>query len=195
MQITALKKEEALTIISNGELELIANNILEKYPKLNLCLAQSFFCSENPEKLASMLDKYENLMVDITPGGEMYVGFNKRPEYFKEFFTKYADRVVFGTDMDFPVYMEAGIWLCDREYRYFATEKTLMSFDDHEIKGISLPKEYLQKIFSDNLLSKLGGKPKEINKSALKRYIEKYKHLICDKELLKHIEMLSDKYL
>ena len=30
-EITALKKEEPLTIISNGELELIANNILEKY--------------------------------------------------------------------------------------------------------------------------------------------------------------------
>ena len=35
-EITALKKEEALTIISNGELELIANNILEK----------RFFCKQ-----------------------------------------------------------------------------------------------------------------------------------------------------
>lgn len=183
------------TYPTNDELYAQIDNVLAKHPKLNLCLAHFFFCSENPEKLEKMLDKYENLTLDITPGGEMYIGFAKRPEYFKEFFTKYADRICFGTDMDFPVYMEAGIWLCDREYRFLATDETLMSFDDHTLTGIKIPEECLQKIFSDNLLLKLGGKPKEINKDALKRYIEKYKHLICDKELLKHIEMLSDKYL
>ena len=55
---------------------------------LNLCLAHFFFCSENPEKLEEMLEKYPNLCVDITPGGEMYIGFDKRREYFKDFFTK-----------------------------------------------------------------------------------------------------------
>ena len=183
------------TYPTNDELYAQIDNILAKHPKLNLCLAHFFFCSENPEKLEKMLDKYENLMLDITPGGEMYIGFAKRPEYFKEFFTKYADRICFGTDMDYPVYMEAGILLCDREYRFLATDETLKSFDDHTLTGIKIPEECLQKIFSDNLLNKLGGKPREINKDALKRYIEKYKHLICDKELLKHIEMLSDKYL
>lgn len=183
------------TYPTSEELYRQVDAILEKHPKLNLCLAHFFFLSENPEKLSAMLDKYENLMVDITPGGEMYIGFEKRPEYYKEFFKKYADRIAFGTDMDFPVYMEAGIWLCDRQYRYFATDEAIMSFDDHEIKGISLPKEYLQKIFSDNLLSKLGGKPKEINKAALRKYIDKYKHLIADKALLAKIEELKELHL
>ena len=171
------------------------DNILKKHPKLNLCLAHFFFCSEKPEKLARMLDTYENLCVDFTPGGEMYIGFDKRPEYFKEFFTKYQDRLCFGTDMDFTPFIEAGIWLCDREYRFFATDEVLSSFDDHMIKGVNLSDEAVQKLFSDNLLNKLGGKPKEINKEALKRYIKKYNHLITDRELARKFDELSEQYL
>ncbi|MBO5379842.1 MAG: amidohydrolase family protein [Clostridia bacterium] len=170
-------------------------NVLKKHPKLNLCLAHFFFLGEYPEKLEALFEKYPNLTVDNTPGGEMYISFNKRPEYYRAFFEKYADRVIFGTDMDFPVHLEAGKWLCDRQYRYFATDETLMSFDDHKITGIKLPSECLQKIFSSNLLSKLGGAPKEINKAALARYIEKYKHLIRDEKLYALIEKLSKELL
>ena len=183
------------TYPKNEELYAQIDNILEKYPKLNLCLAHFFFCSENPEKLERMFEKYENLSVDITPGGEMYLGFEKRPEYYKEFFKKYANRVSFGTDMDYPVYMEAGIWLCDREFRYFAFDEAVESFDDHKIKGIALPNECLQRIFSDNVLERFGGAPKPINKAALKKYIEKYKHLIVDREFAEYIDELSEEYL
>ena len=180
---------------SSEEIYSQIDNILEKHPQLNLCLAHFFFCSEKPEKLEKMFEKYKNLMVDLTAGGEMYIGFNKNPEYFKGFFEKYQDRVCFGTDMDYPPHLEAGIWLCDRVYRYLGTEDELMSFNDTVIKGISISNEALQKIFSDNLVNKLGSEPKEINKSALKRYIEKYKHLIADKELAEYIEELSLEYL
>ena len=171
------------------------DNILAKHPTLNLCLAHFFFCSEKPEKIEDMLEKYKNLSIDITPGGEMYIGFDKNPEYFKEFFTKHQDRIIFGTDMDYTPHLEAGVWLCDRVYRFLATDEELMSFDNHSLNGIEIPKEALQKIFSQNLLDKLGAKPKEFNKEALKRYIAKYKHLIEDKELANYIDKLSKQYL
>lgn len=171
------------------------DNILQRHPRLNLCLAHFFFCSEKPEKLESMLEKYENLSIDITPGGEMYIAFNERPEYFKEFFEKYQSRIIFGTDMDFTPHLEAGIWLCDRVYRFLATDEVISSFNDHQIKGLALSDTALQKILSDNLIGKLGSKPKQINKDALKRYIEKYRHLIEDKDLVKYIDELSSQYL
>ena len=177
------------------ELYLQVENVLKRYPNLNLCLAHFFFSAQAPERLEALLQKYPNLCIDITPGGEMYVEFNKRPEHFYEFFKKYSDRIIFGTDMDFPVYLEAGIWLCDREYRFLATDEVLDSFDDNKIKGISLPDECLQNIFSNNLLAKLGTKPREINKQALKKYIEKYDHLIIDRELSDKIAELAKTYL
>ena len=177
------------------ELYTQIDNILNRHPKLNLCLAHFFFLSENPERLSKMLDTYPNLTVDLTPGGEMYVGFDKRKDYFKEFLVKYDERICFGTDMDFPDRGESGIWLCDRVYRYLATTDTLSSFCEHELTGIEIPQSSLQKIFSDNLLNKLGKEPRPINKEALKRYIEKYKHLIIDKRLTKRIEELAEEYL
>lgn len=170
-------------------------NILAKYPKLDLCLAHFFFLSENPEKLEGMLERYENLAVDITPGGEMYLGFNKRRDYFRDFFEKYQNRIYFGTDMDFTPHLEAGIWLCDRVYRYMASDEGVMSFDDTVLKGLNLSDRAVQNIFSDNLTSKLGKTPKPINKEALRKYIAKYRHLIEDKELDKYIDELSAKYL
>ena len=177
------------------ELYKQVDNVLAKHPRLNLCLAHFFFLSENPEKLEDMFAKYENLAVDITPGGEMYHGFNKRYDYFKDFFEKYADRIYFGTDMDYTPHLEAGIWLCDRVYRYVATNEPLMTFDDTVLKGLNVSAEACQKIFSDNLLTKLGGAPKPINKDALHRYIAKYRHLIEDKEFDKYIDILSEQYL
>ena len=94
-----------------------------------------------------------------------------------------------------PPHLEAGVWLCDRVYRYLATEETLSSFSDNMLTGIALPDTVLQKIFSDNLVGKLGSAPKPINKDALRRYIAKYRHLIADKELDKYIDELSEKYL
>ena len=180
---------------TSEELYQQIDNVLERYPRLNLCLAHFFFCSGKPEKLEDMFAKYDNLSVDITPGGEMYIDFNKRLDYFRDFFTKYDDRICFGTDMDFPVHLEAGVWLCDREYRFVATDETISSFSDNMITGINIPNGSVQKIFSSNLLNKLGGKPKPINKAALKRYIEKYRHLIIDKKLEARIDELTQKYL
>ena len=171
------------------------DNVLKKHPSLNLCLAHFFFLSENPEKLEDMFEKYKNFNVDITPGGEMYIGFNKRYDYFKSFFEKYQDRIIFGTDMDYTPHLESGIWLCDRVYRFLATDETISSFDDHMIKGIKLSDEAVQKITSDNLLNKLNKQPREINKDALRRYIAKYKHLIEDKELVDYIGELENEYL
>ena len=180
---------------SYEELYNQVDNLLAKHPKLNLCLAHFFFLSKNPRKLEKMLDTYKNLSIDITPGGEMYIGFDKNPEYFKEFFKKYQDRIIFGTDMDYSPNIEGGVWLCDRQYRYFATDEVIDSFDDHRIKGIKMDNDIVQKIFSDNLIKKLGDKPKEINKDALRRYIEKYKHLIEDRALASYIDELVEKYL
>jgi predicted TIM-barrel fold metal-dependent hydrolase len=183
------------TYPTNDEIYRQIDSVLEKHPSLNLCLAHFFFCGDRPEKLEAMFEKYKNLSVDITAGGEMYVSFSKRPEYFREFFIKYADRIYFGTDMDFPANLEAGTWLCDRVYRFIATDDEIMSFEDTLIQGINIPSECAQKIFSDNILRQFNYAPKPINKASLKRYIEKYKHLIGDKKLLALIEELSQKHL
>ena len=87
------------------------------------------------------------------------------------------------------------MWLLDRVYRYLATTDTVKSFGDRLIPGIELPKEHRNKILHDNFVSRVAAEPKKINKEALKRYIEKYKHLITNKAHLDEIEKLSKELL
>ena len=73
--------------------------VLKRHPKLNATFAHFFFRSWYPEQVEKYLFQYPNVAVDLTPGREMYEAFGKRREYFKEFFTKYADRILYGTDV------------------------------------------------------------------------------------------------
>ena len=170
-------------------------DFMDKHPDLTLTVAHFFFLSERPEILEDAFRKYKNFGVDITPGGEMYIGFNKRYDYFKDFFTKYADRIMFGTDGDFPPCMEAMEWLCERIYKYVGTNLATDSWSDKPLYGIDLPRDKVNLIMSKNFLRKMGEKPKPINKVALKRYIEKYKGTLLDKSYLPKIEEIVKKYL
>ena len=125
----------------------------------------------------------------------MYLAFSSKEKYYKSFFVKYADKVLFGTDSTFPYDTEGMEWLNDRVYRYFATNDTTKAFSDEMLTGINLPKEELNKIIYGNFVRRVSEKPKKINKIALKKYIEKYKHLIKEKEYLDEIERLAREML
>lgn len=73
--------------------------ILNKFPKLHLTLAHFFFTSDNIDYAYSFMERYENACFDLTPGSEMYRNFNERSDEWKQFFIKYADRILYGTDI------------------------------------------------------------------------------------------------
>ena len=180
---------------SNEEVYRQIYAVLEKHPTLCATFAHFFFYSKQPKKLEALFENHPNVCVDVTPGGEMYVSFAENSEYYMEFFKKYSERILFGTDSTFPWGADGMEWICDRVYRYFATTDTVKSFEDKEIKGINLPNEYKENILYKNFERRVGTEPKKINKEALKRYIEKYKHLINEKEYLDEIERLSKELL
>lgn len=179
---------------SNEEVYRQMEAILEKHPNLCVNFAHFFFYSKRPEKLVELFEKHPNMGVDITPGGEMYIAFDEKREYYLDFFKKYSDRIQFGTDSCFPYGTESYSWLTDRVYRYIATDEEFKGFADRIHTGMKLPKETLENILYKNFERTVGKKPKKINKEALKKYIEKYKHLISSEKLVK-IELLCKKYL
>ena len=179
---------------SNEEVYRQMERILEKHPNLCVNFAHLFFYSKNPGKLVEMFEKYPNAGVDITPGGEMYVAFDENIEYYKSFFEKYSDRIQFGTDTAFPHGTESYCWLTDRVYRYIATDEQFKGFADRIHTGMKLSEGALENILYKNFQRTVGESPKKINKEALKKYIDKYKHLIPEQKL-EIINALSKKYL
>lgn len=167
--------------------------VLERHPKLNATFAHFFFLEEKPEELADIFEKYENVGVDVVPG-LMFSIFMKKPEFYREFLTKYADRIIYGSDwavlQDSNEFGEA---LMDSIYDSLTTEKE-SNIWGNIVKGIALPDEVTDKILYKNFKRKCHNEPKPINKKALKAYIEKYKDYIRDLEskeqILKFAETL-----
>ena len=172
--------------------------VLDKHPELKVQFAHFFFQSEHPEKLEELFGKYKNVNIDIVPGAEMYESFNANYEFYRKFFEKYAERIVFGTDVSFtagdPKYSMEHYRRLSREiYDAFTTDREV-SIYTAKCKGLNLSDEALNKILCENFIKAHTPEPKPINKAALKKYIEKYKHLIKDStvkgEILKCSETL-----
>jgi len=74
-------------------------NVLQRHPDIKVVFAHFFFMSAQLERLGEYLDRYPNMCVDLTPGIEMYRNFSKNPEGARNFFRKYQDRILYGTDI------------------------------------------------------------------------------------------------
>jgi len=172
------------TYIDNEDQYRQVLNVLERHPKLNVTFAHFFFLSAQLERLAEYLDRYPNMRVDLTPGIEMYHNFSKNPLKAREFFLKYQDRILYGTDIG------ANALLADRESG-IAREESLarvevvrgfLEYDgpftlNHEgflfggkeavFHGINLPEEVLAKIYAKNFIDFAGGIPNPLNPEAI----------------------------
>lgn len=167
--------------------------VLERHPKLNVTFAHFFFLSEEPEKLEEIFEKYPNVTIDLVPGSEMYAGFQKNREKYNEFFVKYADRILYGTDISFPVAEDTWDHLATEVYRAVATDQTVDIYNV-KCKGFELPDDVCDKILYKNFTDKCRQKPNKINVEALKKYVEKYRPYIQKTERLKLIDEFLAKY-
>ena len=168
--------------------------ILEDHPNLSLTLAHFFFCGKTPKLLEELFEKYPNLCVDLTPGGEMYVEFEKNYGYYKDFFEKYHERLIFGTDRSRGCDEKYADWLYNVVTTFIDTDKSVTSFDNKELKGLGLSTEKRDNILFANFEKRVGSEPKPMNKEKFKAYIEKYSFAISDAEKEK-LKPLMEKYL
>lgn len=171
------------TYATNEELYRQAYAILEKHPNLCVTFAHFFFKSEKPQELAELFEKYPNVCVDLTPGWEMYLSFYENKEYFKEFFTKYSKRILLGTDAYFPRPTECSMWLVDRVYRFLSSSDVVKAVADRYESGLCIPDDAINDITYKNFERRVGEAPKKINKDALIKYYEKYKHLMIQRDI------------
>ena len=168
--------------------------ILEDYPNLSLTLAHFFFSSKEPELLESLFALYPNLCVDLTPGGEMYVEFEKNYDYYKDFFHKYSSRLIFGTDRAYMCDEKYADWQYNLVVTFLDTDKEVESFDNKTLKGLGLPQAKRDEIFFANFEKRVGAAPKPIDKERLKAYIEKYSFALTPEDK-KNIAELVKRYL
>ena len=135
------------------------------------------------------------MAVDITPGTEMFFSFEENHDFYKDFFKKFSNRIMVGTDATFPWCAKDFSWCIDKLYRFISTDEKFMAFGDRYLTGLCLTGKDKENILWRNFENRVGrSKPKEINKEKLLAYFEKYKTLLDDEEY-KELSPLVDKYL
>jgi predicted TIM-barrel fold metal-dependent hydrolase len=139
------------------------DHILERHPDLKLTLAHFYFLSAELERAARFLDAHPTVCFDLAPHVGMYYDFSREPARAREFFLRYPERIVYGTDMDTRVlergpegyeFMRSIPWLVramletDGEFR----------LEGETFHGLGLPRDVLGLIYHGNFerIYKLG---------------------------------------
>lgn len=127
------------------------DKVLYKHPDLKIIFAHFYFLSADIKAASNLLENYRNVNLDLTPGIEMYYNFSMKIEAWREFFVKYQDRILFGTDIFGGEKVETALtktWLV-REF--LETEQ-----------GLSLPRQVLEKIYCENFYRIVGFRPRKL---------------------------------
>jgi predicted TIM-barrel fold metal-dependent hydrolase len=143
---------------SNKELHEARNRVIARHPRTDFILAHAGN-SENLAWVGEWLDKYPNLYVDIAARiGEL----GRQPRTAREFFEKYQDRILFGTDA-VPHGTETpqqifGDALYEIYYRFLETTDEYFDYAPAPIPpqgrwriyGLGLPDTILRKVYHQN---------------------------------------------
>jgi predicted TIM-barrel fold metal-dependent hydrolase len=133
------------------------DRVLEKNPDLAFIGCHLASIEWSVDELAKFLDRFPNSAVDLAARtGQLFYQTKADHKKVRDFFIKYQDRILYGTDIgenegageDFKK-QNHEIWLS--HWEYFVSDNTLTSsLIDGDFKGLKLPKEVIDKIYAKN---------------------------------------------
>jgi predicted TIM-barrel fold metal-dependent hydrolase len=135
-----------------GKQELLRqrDRVIARHPKTTFVGAHVAEHPEDLEYVSQLLDQNPNLHVDI---GARCAELGRQPYTAREFFLKYADRILFGTDLIPEVNMYR------LHYRFLETRDEYFEYPSHasrqgrwNIYGLFLPDDVLRKVYRENAL-------------------------------------------
>lgn len=151
------------------------SNVLDKHKNLKVIFAHFYFLSADINSASKLLDNYKNVNLDLTPGIEMYYNFSKNRDLWREFFIKYQDRILFGTDIGDWQDVKSALaraWLVrnflesDSEFYLPSEADSLLEPQMRKpILGLNLPRGVLEKIYYENFVRLVGAKPRKLDVS------------------------------
>lgn len=169
------------TYVNNEEQYRQMEAILKRHPRIKFIFAHMYFMSAQLPRLSALLDTYPNMMVDITPGLEIYVNLSGNTEEAGCFFEKYQDRILYGTDIGARCVLAEDAGALNEEeciarmdlidglfqpetHRIMREDgRYLINTDDFLQQGFSLSEEALNKIYWKNFQNYVATTPAKIN--------------------------------
>lgn len=169
------------TYISNEAQYAEIYHVLAQNPSLKVIFAHFFFLSAQLPRLANLLDRYPNVCIDLTPGIEMYRNFALAVDATREFFLKYQDRILFGTDIGARALLgspQGEIQLAESRERVRLVRNFLENPGEFQLqpgggflfgtqttpfRGLGLPEAVLKKIYAQNFSRVVAPAPRPVD--------------------------------
>jgi len=170
---------------------------LEKNPNLKMCLAHFGFMSQRPELCYEIFERFPNVTLDLTPAWNIFVDFGKDVPTWQEFFTKYSDRILYGTDTSTnssPEHIAALQRTMIEIVSHDTTELPIPHFPYAKMRGLDLSEEAQRNILHDNYFRRVGETRKEVDWELWKehaRLIEGIAKKNGNQEILKNLETMK----
>lgn len=159
-------------------------NVLARHPGLRVIFAHFFFFSAQLPRLREIFDTYSGVMVDLTPGIEMYENFSAGIEETRAFFRRYSDRIIYGTDIagrcsitseDKPFDEAENRRRPEIPRQFIAGDEGIIVSDGHYLidrepflmRSPALTEEAKKNVFSDNFIRFTGGRPRPVDGAAV----------------------------
>lgn len=140
-----------------GELIKHRDNLIRRHPNTTFILPHVANYAERLDYVSQLLDDNPNVYIDLSARMDE---LGRKPEKSREFFIRYQDRILFGTDMPASVEMYRSY------FRFLETFDEDLIPPDYDgtfgryrwkISGIGLEKDVLKKIYHQNALKIIPG--------------------------------------
>ena len=181
--------------INNEVQYLQVLQVLTRHPQLKIVFAHFFFLSAQLSRLAAILDAFPNVMIDLTPGIEMYQNFSAAPEKARRFFRKYSRRILYGTDIGGRAVIAGGTKGLNRReclqraalVKAFLLEKEPLTvradayptgIDDFVMIPLGLEEPEARRIFAGNFLDFVSREPAAVDAAGVLRECERIRQLL-----------------
>jgi predicted TIM-barrel fold metal-dependent hydrolase len=131
------------------------DHILERHQDLKITFAHFYFLSAELERAARFMEAHPGVCFDLAPNVGMYYDFSREPARARDFFLRYSERIVYGTDMDTRVlergpegyaFMRSIPWLV----RAMLEMPGEFRLDSETFHGLDLPRQVLEQVYHGN---------------------------------------------
>ncbi|MCJ7552199.1 MAG: amidohydrolase family protein, partial [Anaerolineae bacterium] len=153
------------------------DNVLARHPGLKVIFAHFYFLSADLERAGRFFDAHPNVCFDLTPGNEMISNFTRNYEAARDFFVRYQDQLVYGTDiatrglaredgMDQALGTAWAVRMYLETEGVFEPPEALAHWREPDLagfRGFALGRDVLEKIYRKNFGRLYGAKPAALN--------------------------------
>lgn len=134
------------------------DRMVAAHPDLHFIGVHLASMERNVDELAGFLDRFPNAVVDIAARiGQVQFQSQKDRERVRQFFIKYQDRIMYGSDMAQSPGQDGAALGREAEevwrmhWRYFNTAESFKVADlDQPVQGLALPREVVDKLYRTN---------------------------------------------